>query len=296
MTYLPATLAAVAFAFGTVLQQRGNIETPSGESDPHFLVEVVQRPIWLAGMLCQVAGWVLQAIALDRGSLVVVQCLVAMSLVIALPLGIWLTDQRIGPREWSGAFMVLLGIMTFLWLGSPSGGSSHPSASAWWSCCLGTLLLVLGLGGLGLRTTSAHKALVWGSAAGVAFGLQATVTKTFVAELGHGVLSLLSDWPVYVLILSALVGFVLTQGALKTGVLAPAMASSNALTLLSSVVLGVTLYGEQLSGSEPHHKFFATMGLAVALVGVGLLGGAQAPTSPNSRESSAALQPTDVHP
>ena len=129
MAYSLAALAAVAFAFGTVLQQKGTLQTSSGENDPRFLVEIFHKPVWLAGMISQAAGWILQAGALDRGPLVVVQSLTAMSLVIALPLGIWLTKQHIGPREWLGALAVLVGIMFFLWAGAPSGGTNHPSAS-----------------------------------------------------------------------------------------------------------------------------------------------------------------------
>ncbi|MBF6557769.1 MAG: hypothetical protein IVW52_16745 [Acidimicrobiales bacterium] len=46
---------------------------------------------------------------------------------------------------------------------------------------------------------------------------------------------------------SALVGFVLQQSALKTGVLAPAMASSNAVTLFGSVAFGASDFGESFS-------------------------------------------------
>ena len=126
MAYSLAALAALAFAFGTVLQQKGTLQTSSAENDPRFLVEILRKPVWLAGMISQTAGWILQAGALDRGPLVVVQSLTAMSLVIALPLGIWLTKQHIGPREWLGALAVLVGIMFFLWAGRPERRHEPP--------------------------------------------------------------------------------------------------------------------------------------------------------------------------
>jgi drug/metabolite transporter (DMT)-like permease len=278
VAYTLAVLAALAFAFGTVLQQKGTLQTSSGENDPRFLIEILHKPVWLAGMVALATGWILQAAALDRGPLVVVQSLTAMSLVIALPLGIWLTKQRIGPREWLGALAVLVGIMFFLWAGAPSGGTSQPSGSLWWEACLSTLVLVGVLAAFGIRMRGASKALLLGSAAGFAYGLQAAVTKTFVGELGQGVLSLLAEWSLYVLVISAVVGFVLAQGSLKTGVLAPAMASSNAVTLFSSVILGITVYGERLSGSGGGHVASAAVGLAVAIVGVVLLGSAETPS------------------
>ena len=281
MAYTLAVLAAVAFAFGTVLQQKGTLQTTSGENDPRFLVEILHKPVWLAGMISQSVGWILQAAALDRGPLVVVQSLTAMSLVIALPLGIWLTKQHIGPREWLGALAVLVGIMFFLWAGAPSGGTNHPSASLWWGACLGTSVLVGALAALGFKMKGASKALLFGSAAGFGYGLQAAVTKTFVGELGHGALSLLADWSVYVLAASAVIGFVLQQGALKTGVLAPAMASSNAVTLFSSVILGIVVYGERLSANGGGHVASAAVGLVVAIVGIVLLGSAEGPPDSN---------------
>jgi drug/metabolite transporter (DMT)-like permease len=292
VAYALAVLAALAFAFGTVLQQKGTLQTSSGEDDPRFLIEILHKPVWLAGMIAQVAGWILQAMALDRGPLVVVQSLTAMSLVIALPLGIWLTKQHIGAREWLGALAVLVGIMFFLWAGAPSGGTNYPSASLWWGACLGTLILVAVLAAFGTRMKGASKALLLGSAAGFAFGLQAAVTKAFVGELGNGALSLLADWSVYVLIVSAVVGFALQQGSLKTGVLAPAMASSNAVTLFSSVILGIAVYGEKLSAGGGGHVASAAVGLAVAIAGVVLLGSAEEP--PATEPASAGGDPSPI--
>ena len=78
--------------------------------------------------------------------------------------------------------------------------------------------------------------LLGGAAAG--FGLQAAVTKTFVGELGSRTLQVFAHWSVYVLVVSAIVGFALQQGSLKTGVLAPAMASSKAVTVFYRCHLG----------------------------------------------------------
>jgi hypothetical protein len=152
------------------------------------------------------------------------------------------------------------------------------------------LLLVGALAALGTRMRGAAKALLFGSAAGFGYGLQAAVTKTFVGELGHGALSLLADWSVYVLVISAVIGFVLQQGALKTGVLAPAMASSNAVTLFSSVILGIAVYGERLSASSGGHVTSAVVGLLIAIVGIVLLGSAEEP--PNTRLASADVVPS----
>jgi drug/metabolite transporter (DMT)-like permease len=260
-----------------VLQQKGTLSTKAGEKDPHFLLEILHQPIWLFGMLGEVAGWILQAMALDRASLVVVQSLTALSLIVALPFGVWLTNQHIGWRESSGALLTLVGLLVFLFAGQPQGGTNHPSATTWWVACVVIFGLVAVLTVVGNRLHGADMAITLGIAAGLGFGLQAAVTKTFVMEVGGGVLALLADWSVYVLILSALSGFVLQQSSLKTGVLAPAMASSNSVTLFASVILGITVYGEHLSKAGGSHVGLAFAGLAVALGGVALLAGSAPP-------------------
>jgi drug/metabolite transporter (DMT)-like permease len=287
-----AIAAAVAFAVGTVLQQRGTLATDAGEDDPRFLVQILHQPIWLAGGIVQAMGWILQAAALDRGSLVVVQSITSLSLVVALPLGVWLTGQHVGRREISGAVLTLAGIVLFLSAGQPQGGSGQPAAAAWWSACLITAALVATLTGLGRHGTGATRALTFGVAAGLAFGLQAAVTKTFVTEIGGGVLGLLASWSVYVLILSAIVGFACQQSALKTGVLAPAIASANSVTLFSSVILGVTVYGERLASNGAAHTSSAGLGLVIAVGGIALLAG----SSPADQDSRRSRQPAAARP
>ena len=277
-----AIVAAVLFALGTVLQQKGTLSTAAAADDPRFLVQILRRPVWVAGAVMQGVGWVVQAAALDRGSLVVVQSLTALSLVLALPLGVLLTNQHVGRREITGATLTLVGIVFFISAGQPQGGTAHPSAASWWSACLVTGALVLVLFLVGRRFTGAAKALTFGAAAGLGYGLQAAVTKTFVTEIGGGVLNLLTSWSIYVLILSAVSGFALQQSSLKTGVLAPAMASANSVTLFSSVLLGISVYGETLAQSGTGHAGSTVIGLVVAAVGIAFLAGSEAPatTSP----------------
>lgn len=277
-----AIVAAVLFALGTVLQQKGAMSTDAGEGDPRFLVQILRRPVWIAGAILMASGWVLQAMALDRASLVVVQSLTALQLVVALPLGAILTAQHIGRRELTGAALTMLGIVFFITAGQPQGGTTHPSATSWWVACVTIAVLVIALVAVGARFRGAARALTLGAAAGLGFGLQAAVTKTFVTEIGGGILSLLGSWSVWVLILSALTGFALQQSSLKTGILAPAMASANSVTLFTSVVLGIGVYGETISKNGAAHSGSAFAGLAVAIIGIAFLAGSDAPQPTSS--------------
>lgn len=270
-----AVLAALSFALGTALQQRGTLDTVAPEGDPRFLAEIVRKPVWLAGGACQGLGWLLQAVALSRGSLVVVQSLCALSLVFALPLGVRLTGQHVGRRSVLGAVSTLAGIVVFVAVGQPQGGITDPPASAWWvatvPCAAGMVLV----GAVARRRGGPMAAALFATAAGTAFAYQAAVTKTFVEVVGGGLSAILGSWTTYALIVSALLGFALQQSALRTGFLAPAMAASNATTMVISVVLGVAVFDESLTGRDGR-TWPALLGLGLAVVGVVSLAGPEA--------------------
>jgi hypothetical protein len=116
-------------------------------------------------------------------------------------------------------------------------------------------------------------AVLFGASAGVCFGLQSAVTKEFTTVISSGLAAILSSWTTWVLIVTALVGFVLQQSALKSGVLAPAIASSNALTLMTSVILGW----------RSSRKRWPKAHVAGSLGGVATLAAAPAAVRPGSR-------------
>ena len=295
MDILLALLAASAFAMGSVLQQKGTLETPANDDDSRFLVQILKRPVWLAGGGLQATGWVLQAAALDRGSLVVVQSITATSLVIALPLGAHFTDQQISRRVVLGAVATIVGIVLFLSTGAPQKGNSEVPYGAWLASGVLGATVVIVLARIGRSRGGATKALMFGSAAGVGFALQATVTKQFMTIIGNGIGSLFSSWEIYALVATAVVGFILQQSALKTGLLAPAMASSNAVTLFASVIFGITVFGERLSnGSDRLAPAF--IGLAVALAGVVLLAGTKPPQASEPIPFTAQVSRSELPP
>ena len=66
--------------------------------------------MWLLGTAALLVGYVLQAAALDRGRLAIIQPLLVMTIVFALPLGYFLTGQHVGRKEIAGAAVIVLGL------------------------------------------------------------------------------------------------------------------------------------------------------------------------------------------
>jgi drug/metabolite transporter (DMT)-like permease len=232
-----ALVSAFLSALGVALQQKGAMEAPPAGSSG-FVAAILQKPVWLAGATCQLGCWVCQGIALTKGSLSVVQPIIALQIVIALPLGVVITNQQVTRREWTGASLVLAGIVAFVAASHPSSGRASAPADVWLAAT-GTVAVITAVAAfLGSRMRPAAKAALFGAAAGMLFGFQAAVMKVFVEVAPDGVRSILSSWSTYALIVSALGAFYLLQTALQVGVLAPAIATSNAACPVTSVVLG----------------------------------------------------------
>ena len=260
-------LSAFMFALGLVLQQRGTLETTAAEGDLRFLRQILRKRVWFFGVLALVCGFLLQAAALDHGTLALVQSLQALSVVFALPLGARLSRQRIGRRAIVGASVTVAGIVLLVAVGQPRGGISHPGARTWsvWAAVIATLMAAVVL--VAWRRRGGVAAALFAAGAGLGFAFEAAVTKLLVTSLGNGLAAVFLSWPLYVLIVASLAGFALQQVALKTGCLAPATAALNSATLAMSVALGVAIYQESL-GPGPGRLVAALLGLAVAVAGV----------------------------
>jgi drug/metabolite transporter (DMT)-like permease len=102
-----ALVAAFFFALAATLQQKGALgmgEVSLGS--PSSFAQLARQKVWLVGTVALLVGYAFQAAALDRGRLAVVQPLLVMTIVFALPLGYWLTNQRVGRTEVIGASVV----------------------------------------------------------------------------------------------------------------------------------------------------------------------------------------------
>ena len=71
---------------------------------------LLRRPLWWAGTAVAVAGYGFQALALVKGSLIVVQPLLVSALLFALPLSARLAGRRVTRREWLWAALLTVSL------------------------------------------------------------------------------------------------------------------------------------------------------------------------------------------
>jgi drug/metabolite transporter (DMT)-like permease len=296
---MAATLALVAaflFALAATLQQKGALNLPTiSLADPMSLVRLAGEKVWLIGTLALFAGYLFQAGALDRGRLSVIQPLLVTTVVFALPLGYFLTRQHVGRREVLGAVVILIGLGLFVYFGDPAGGNENAS-NPQWAIAIGLLsalslvLLVFGgRGGLSMR------AAVYGTVAGILFGLSSALTKPTLDYLHESVGTMLSHWECYALAVAGVLGFVLQQVSLGTGRLAPSVATVSVANPIVGILIGILLLDERLS-RPAWHVLVAAIGLGLALVGAVVISLAREATRPESAADGAGLSVTTASP
>ena len=276
MQVVLALISALLFALGTVLQQKAGMGALASGTSSGLLVRMARHRLWLGGIGCDVAGFIAQAAALRLGQLAVVQPLLVLSVVFALPLGARLSHQRVGLREAAAAALVVAALAGFLAIARPSGGRSEASLSAWVVAGVACAAVCAPLSLLGRHGPAPRRAALLGAAAGILFALSAALTKSVVDELHLGVVHVIASWEPWALAGVGYVSMTLNQMALNTRALAATIASSTALDPIVSVALGIALFDERLrtSGLQAAGAFVA---LAAALLGVAVLARAEVP-------------------
>jgi drug/metabolite transporter (DMT)-like permease len=287
-----ALMAAFLFAVAATLQQKGALNLDGVSlAKPMSLVRLFGQRMWLFGTAALLVGYVLQAAALDRGRLAIIQPLLVTTIVFALPLGWLLTNQRVGRREVGGALVIVLGLAMFAIYGDPAGGKDNAPNDEWAIAIVVLGAICAGLLVYGRNGTPTKVAAVYGAVAGILFGLSAALTKPTLELLHQSVGEMLSHWQCYALAVAGVLGFVLQQVSLGTGRLAPSVATVSVANPVVGVLLGILIFDERLS-RPAWHVLVAVIGLVLALGGAVLISLASQPgPEPRSEpaEGSAAL-------
>lgn len=245
MVYALTIAAALVVAAGEVLQQRMARQAPPQDNlSPRLLLWLVRRPRWLAGVGGTFAGDSIFSAAVHAGSVILVEAVFTVRLVFALLLAAVTGRQRIPARDVLGALAVTVGLVGFLLLARPQEGTAMPPDLRWAFgggavAVVATLLAVIGS-----RLRRTRRALALGLAAGVVFGLQASLMKRAVAVMTQdGVGAMLRSWSPYTVLVVALGGMLLVQSAFSAAPLAASYPAVVIGQLVSSMSIGLTVLG-----------------------------------------------------
>jgi len=272
MVLLLAFAASLCFAAAYVLQYHEAHEAPRGLFlSPRLLVELARHRIWVGGIAAMIIGDLLQAAALGKGSLAVVEPVLTASLLFALPLSAAWRRERLRPIEWAGAIMVSAGLGLLLGVGSPTTGASDMPMFQWILVTLAAWGLSLSLVSAGLRLPSpSHRAALIGAGAGVLFGLQDALTRYCLHWIDKDFMHLVVSWQPYVLIVTAIYGLTLTQSAYEAGSLSAALPPMAVGEPVIGILIGMVALDETFDTSLTALPWEA-FGAVVMVVGAWLL-------------------------
>jgi hypothetical protein len=247
-----AVVAAISYALSNVLQQHEAEQIPEDKTLKFgLLAQLAHRPRWLFGMSADVGGYVFEALALGSGTLVIVEPILATSLLLSLFLGATINRRHVDRAGWTAAVVLAIGVSLFLFVVAPTRGAETASARSWLIAAPPIIGFVLVCIAAARASSGPRRAAFLGLGAGTLFGTSAVLTKAFVHYLGGGALNWVPHWEPYALAVSSITGLLLAQSAFQTGGLAAAIGAEQVMQPLTGVALGVGLLDEKLgiSGS-----------------------------------------------
>lgn len=248
---LAALSAACLFALSVALQHRSIdlVADPEKEGElglTRFISGTLRQPLWVLGAAAEVGGFGLHAFALREGPLTLVQPLLVSGIVFALVLRQVLEHRRPRRSEVGWACALGLGLVLFLIISTPANAVAQAPD--------GVPTIVLGgvvgvaVGGLVLasrRSAGDRPSAMLGSAAGLCYAVSAGLLKETVGSLDRGLMAVVTDWPLYGLLVVGTTGLLLTQLAYRAGPLSASLPAVMTADATLSVIIGVAVFDER---------------------------------------------------
>jgi drug/metabolite transporter (DMT)-like permease len=129
---LLALSSALCVAIGDVLQQRATHRiTDTSLGQLQLFAKLARNQRWRWGVLILIGSIGLQAAALDQGSVLLVQALLVLSLLFALPISARLAQRTVSGREWIWATVLTAAVCVIVTIGNPRAGHANASLETW---------------------------------------------------------------------------------------------------------------------------------------------------------------------
>lgn len=240
-TYLSAILAlisAATMAAGTVWRHR---IMRAGASP----LRSMRRPAWWASMGVAFLAYAFQAAALAFGSLLVVQPVLALSLMLTLLFSARQEHRRMHPEEAFWGALLTISVAGVVLLGRPLAGTREPLAWEWVIVVSSAIAVVAGAFAFAYRRPTATQSLTYGISCGALFGYQALFSKVAVDDfVTGGIMGLLTSWQLWAMLLAATAGTIVQQYAFAAGNLGTSLPAAKVVEPIVAFALGIFLLGE----------------------------------------------------
>jgi hypothetical protein len=282
---LTCLFSASGFAASNALQHRvaGTVPANVAHHAIGVLAQVVRKPLWLLASTISFAALLLHATALKLGPIALVQPLMLVGVVIAVPVRAALDLTTPTWRELRAVLITVAGLAMFMWGVNPATSTTRPSpvpAALMVFLGVGTAVVVL-VTSQSLTSRPTRQASILGATSGVMFGLTAGLLKLIGTAASSKHPEAVAA-PLAALILAGVLGVAMNQRAYQIAPLSVSMPLLNVLDVLVAVTFGVLVFHEA-PGHSP--TLLALQCVALGCLAVGLrevarLGTRPAPSEP----------------
>ena len=269
-----AVAAAAFYGTGPIAQGVAARRTSPTQGVRALLLRLAREPIWLAGVACELGGFVLEATAFGIAPAALIAPIMAIDSLVFVILA-WTVFGGTPTRQGIGGALTLavgVALLAVAFASHAEIGDAADNVTQCWF--LGTGVFIAGFAALvGNRASTAGRvrvsAAIFGVAAGGLYGLATMGTRQVgvVFSWSHPLHLVVTPTP-YLLAFCGLVAVGMLQRGLQTGPIL-AFPLTSAISALMPVILGTLLLGDQAPGGDRRVAFVAALVLMV--VGVVLL-------------------------
>jgi hypothetical protein len=265
-------MAAFLNATSSVIQR-----FEAGEASPKelfrgdFMKNLSRNPKWLWASLLELLAFVFQAIALRKGSLLIVQPLMTFDLVFLMLILHFHKHVTVGKREWLAIAMICVGLSGMLISAEPTASQKpYVSSRLLLTSLIVAVIICIGIYVVRRTAKNSYRAAVSGVAAGFSFALLAAFTKIVTRELSHGILSTFSTWQFWAFAVTGIVAVIMTQNTYGSGPVAVSQPTMEIVESIVSISLGIYLFSDSINLGAVN-IFFAFLTAIIAGLGIVLL-------------------------
>jgi drug/metabolite transporter (DMT)-like permease len=258
LSWVAAFVACLGYGVGSILQSIGARRTANVAGVSGAAMILVQLP-FLLGVLCDVAGFAGNVVALQNLPLFLVQSIITASVGVTAVIAS-VRGERLGWIMWVA--LVVLGVgLVLLCLTASADTAVRISPTAQGLICGSAVLPVL-VGLVGLRLRSPASSIALAAAAGLGFTGVAVASRAISAETLSR--SLLAEPLAWAIVLHGVIGGVCFALALRRGSVTSVTAVTFAAELVIPSALGLWLFDDHVApGDGP----WALLGFILAIGG-----------------------------
>ena len=248
VSVLFALLTALFNGLASVLQRMAAATAPAAKALHLSLFSyLIRHKVWLAGIGMVIVAAVCQAIALATGPVALVQPIFIIELPFTLLVASRLNRRKLPRMTWWAVGLVTVALGGGLAAAAPSGGGTNASPKVWAAALIVTGIFETVVITVGVRTRGNARAAAFGLAAACGYALTATLMKSAVAALDHGIGPFFSSWQLYGTAVAGVGALFLLQNALQAGSLVAVQPPLTLGDALISACYGVTVFGEEVN-------------------------------------------------